>query len=159
MTVYSSDLAWRIPWTEELGGLQSHGVTESQTRPSDYTIFQSSFMFTAKLRREQYIDFPYPSCPHMCTASVSASFSFYIKHKNPNYCSKIRTLDDVMLCDVSCGGCLPTNTIQTPVPTLEKWFQLYRLDNLCCIIHAEPCSLESPSTFHCNIAIGPPITV
>ena len=32
---YSSILAWRIPWTEEPGGLQSMGVTESWTRLSD----------------------------------------------------------------------------------------------------------------------------
>ena len=32
MTTYSSILAWRIPWTEEPGGLQSatvHGVAKS----------------------------------------------------------------------------------------------------------------------------------
>ena len=32
---HSSVLAWRIPWTEEPGGLQSMGVTKSQTRLSD----------------------------------------------------------------------------------------------------------------------------
>ena len=31
MVTYSSILAWEIPWTEEPGGLQVHGVTESQT--------------------------------------------------------------------------------------------------------------------------------
>ena len=31
MTTYSSILAWRIPWTEELGGLQSTGCKESDT--------------------------------------------------------------------------------------------------------------------------------
>ena len=31
MTTYSSTLAWIIPWTEEPGGLQSMGVTESDT--------------------------------------------------------------------------------------------------------------------------------
>ena len=30
-----SILAWRIPWTEEPGGLQSMGSQKSQTRPSD----------------------------------------------------------------------------------------------------------------------------
>ena len=30
MAIHSSILAWRIPWTEEAGGLQSGG-TESQT--------------------------------------------------------------------------------------------------------------------------------
>ena len=28
---HSSMLAWRIPWTEEPGGLTVHGVAESQT--------------------------------------------------------------------------------------------------------------------------------
>ena len=32
MATHSSILAWRIPWTEELGGLQSRGVVKSRTR-------------------------------------------------------------------------------------------------------------------------------
>ena len=32
MATHSSILGWRIPWTEEPGGLQSTGVTKSQTR-------------------------------------------------------------------------------------------------------------------------------
>ena len=35
MAVHSSILAWRIPWTEEPGGLKVHGVTKSQTRLSN----------------------------------------------------------------------------------------------------------------------------
>ena len=35
MATHSSILAWRIPWTEEPGGLQSMGVTKSQTRLSN----------------------------------------------------------------------------------------------------------------------------
>ena len=31
MATHSSILAWRIPWTEELGGLQSTGREESDT--------------------------------------------------------------------------------------------------------------------------------
>ena len=31
MATHSSILAWRIPWTEELGGLQSMGSNESDT--------------------------------------------------------------------------------------------------------------------------------
>ena len=35
MATHSSILAWRIPWTEELGGLQSMGRKESDaTEPS-----------------------------------------------------------------------------------------------------------------------------
>ena len=35
MATHSRILAWRIPWTEEPGGLQSTGVTKSQTQMSD----------------------------------------------------------------------------------------------------------------------------
>ena len=31
MATHSSVLAWKIPWTEEPGGLQSRGVGKSQT--------------------------------------------------------------------------------------------------------------------------------
>ena len=31
MATHSSILAWRIPWTEELGGLQSSGRKDSDT--------------------------------------------------------------------------------------------------------------------------------
>ena len=36
MATHSSTLAWRIPWTEEPGGLQSTG-SQSRTRLSDFT--------------------------------------------------------------------------------------------------------------------------
>ena len=32
MAIHSSLLAWKIPWTEEPGGLQSMGISKSQTR-------------------------------------------------------------------------------------------------------------------------------
>ena len=35
MATQSSILAWRIPWTEEPGGIQSMGVTKSQAWLSD----------------------------------------------------------------------------------------------------------------------------
>ena len=36
MAPHSSTLAWKIPWTEEPGGLQS-GVAKTQTQLSDFT--------------------------------------------------------------------------------------------------------------------------
>ena len=50
MATHSSTLAWRIPWTEEPGGLQSTGVTKSQTQLSDLT-----FIFQLKKKK-----------PHLC---------------------------------------------------------------------------------------------
>ena len=37
MATHSSTLAWRIPWTEEPDGLQSMGVTKSQTRLNNFS--------------------------------------------------------------------------------------------------------------------------
>ena len=37
MAPQSSTLAWKIPWTEEPGRLQVHGVAKSWTRLSDFT--------------------------------------------------------------------------------------------------------------------------
>ena len=36
MATHSSILVWRIPWTEEPGGLQFHRVAKSRTRLSDF---------------------------------------------------------------------------------------------------------------------------
>ena len=36
IAIHPNILDWRISWTEEPGGLQSMGVTKSQTRPSDF---------------------------------------------------------------------------------------------------------------------------
>ena len=35
MAIHSTILAWRIPWTEEPGGLQSYQVAKSRTRLRD----------------------------------------------------------------------------------------------------------------------------
>ena len=36
MATHSGILAWRLPWTEEPGGLQSLGAAESQTQLSSF---------------------------------------------------------------------------------------------------------------------------
>ena len=49
MAAHSNILAWRIPRTEELGGLQAHGVTESDTTEQLTLLYKdkahSSFVF------------------------------------------------------------------------------------------------------------------
>ena len=42
MATHSSILAWRIPWTEEPGGLQSRGVAKSQTRLKRHSVCVSA---------------------------------------------------------------------------------------------------------------------
>ena len=44
MATHSSTLAWKIPWMEEPGGLQSGRVAKSRTQPSDFTF---TFHFNA----------------------------------------------------------------------------------------------------------------
>ena len=44
MATHSSTLAWRIPWTEELGGLQSTGRKESDTTERLHFHFQDEVM-------------------------------------------------------------------------------------------------------------------
>ena len=41
MATHSSILAWRIPWTEELGGLQSTGRKESDRTEQLHFHFQA----------------------------------------------------------------------------------------------------------------------
>ena len=43
MTTHSSILAWRIPWMEEPGGLQSMWTQKSQTHLSDEVFHQQQF--------------------------------------------------------------------------------------------------------------------
>ena len=42
MAAHSSILAWEIPWTEELDGLQSMGVTKSQDMAEQLSIYTQS---------------------------------------------------------------------------------------------------------------------
>ena len=48
MATHSSSLAWRIPWMEEPGGLQSMGSQKSRTRLNNFTftfIFKIFILF------------------------------------------------------------------------------------------------------------------
>jgi len=47
MAAYSSIVAWKIPWTEEPGRLQSMGRKESDTTEQLHFHFQSKYKFLA----------------------------------------------------------------------------------------------------------------
>ena len=62
MATHSSTLAWRIPWREEPGRLQSTGVAKSQTWLSDFTFtfmlsIYSVLPETAKLLHRMAVSF------------------------------------------------------------------------------------------------------
>ena len=66
MATHFSILAWRIPWTEEPGRLQSRGVARSRTRLSDW-----SFHFSLNQHHENYSQccvYLYFTTSHDCTA-------------------------------------------------------------------------------------------
>ena len=49
MTTLSSILPWKIPWTEEHGGLQSMGLQKSQTRDMTQRLNNSNNSETKRL--------------------------------------------------------------------------------------------------------------
>ena len=49
MAARSSVLVWRIPWTEEPGGLQSMGFTKSRTQLSDFTSLWKVVLLAVRL--------------------------------------------------------------------------------------------------------------
>ena len=63
MATHSSILTWEIPWTEEPGRLQSHGVTKSQTWLSDFTFFHFHFLCTNRKAKVKVTE----SCPTLCS--------------------------------------------------------------------------------------------
>ena len=52
MAPHSSTLAWKIPWTEESGRLQSTGP-QSQTQLSDLIFLSFGFFFTKVQHKKQ----------------------------------------------------------------------------------------------------------
>ena len=52
MATHSSILAWRIPWTEEPGGLQSVGLKEKNGK---LTTYKKSFQMSLQRRSSSYI--------------------------------------------------------------------------------------------------------
>ena len=74
MTAHSSILAWRIPWTEELGGLQSMGHKESDTteRLSDFTLLLGRKVMTNLDRRLKSRDITLPTKVHLVKADFSS---------------------------------------------------------------------------------------
>ena len=53
MATHSSTLAWKIPWMEKPGRLQSMGVTKNRTRLSDFTFFLSKRLEKRKQPEKQ----------------------------------------------------------------------------------------------------------
>ena len=43
MATHSSIVAWRIPWTEEPGGLTVHEVTKNRTQMRDFHLLSRAF--------------------------------------------------------------------------------------------------------------------
>ena len=80
MATHSSILAWRIPWTEELGGLQSTGRKELDTTERlHFPVHKSISLF-----RLSYVYFSYSMyvCIHTLTNIVKL---YNLLHVDVNY--------------------------------------------------------------------------
>ena len=82
MAAHSGILAWRIPWTEELGGLQSVGSQELDSFPSKE---QASFNFMAAVTAV-CSDFE----PKKIKSVTAPTFS-------PSICHEVMRLDAMVL--------------------------------------------------------------
>ena len=105
MATHSSTLAWRIPWIEEPGGLQSMG-SQSQTRLSDLEHTQSPY--------------PHPAHPPVCALPGPA---VWLPRLHPWQAAQSRG-DPLAPCP---GGRLPPSTPdshlitdRTPAPGHEQ---------------------------------------
>ena len=71
MATHSSIPAWRIPWTEEPGGLQSTG-SQSRTRLSDFPFTFLSSMSSGILRQNVVISLDHVFCNLLICFSAAA---------------------------------------------------------------------------------------
>ena len=70
MTIHSCIFVWRIPRTEEPGGLQSMGSMQSQTRLNDFYFHVECLYGLMALDMEWLVlSALLSACPHTCTPS------------------------------------------------------------------------------------------
>ena len=75
MATHSSILAWRIPWTEEPGGLRAvHGMAKSRTQLSDFTSFLHFPPGT-----EGFPSLPFQRTSHFWTRHIAQGFTASLK--------------------------------------------------------------------------------
>ena len=96
MVIHASILAWRIPWTEEPGGLQSMGL---QRVRRDWAAFTFSFFIPRKVKSESLVA---QSCPSLC----------YPMNCRLLYCIPRRELPNHMV-DLFSGFCFFLRNIHT----------------------------------------------
>ena len=75
MATHSSVLAWRIPWTEERGGLQSTGSQKSWTRLKQLSTHTRLFKSLLKVARVTHFYTLFPK--------TSPSRNFYLSPTSP----------------------------------------------------------------------------
>ena len=77
MTTHSNILAWKVPWTDEPGGLQ--GVAKSQTPSDSHLLFTGGFLFCvfalSCTRPKSFVDAPPPAPCSLCPQPGLQQFS------------------------------------------------------------------------------------
>ena len=77
MATHSSILAWRIPWTEELGTLQSMGL-QSRTQLSNFTSLSLCHVLGYVILLS-FVPCPFPSCFTSISSTPENSIGFIFK--------------------------------------------------------------------------------
>ena len=81
MATHSSILAWRIPWTEELGGLQSTGGKEPDTIEQLHSHFHFTFSNRIQIARRNVNNLRYADDTTLKAESEGELKSLLIKVK------------------------------------------------------------------------------
>ena len=111
MATHSSILAWRIPWTEEPGRLQSMGLQRVRHNWALSTIFFHTFLpLMSHFTTLSIISFHFSACP----SDEKIECIFSNTGWNQNHLLKFNTHDTYFL--KICGNLLE--------PTLVCWFRL-----------------------------------
>ena len=97
MATHSSILTWRVPWTEEPGGLQSMG-SQSRVRLKRLSMHSPSNTITIEIRfQHMYLQFSSvtQSCPTLCNPMNRSMPGLPVHHQLPDLL-KLMPIESVM---------------------------------------------------------------
>ena len=125
MATHSSILAWRIPWTEEPGGLQSMGW-QSWTRPSQQSTTSTISLGIRERQTKQYIA---PSSLDITKQHTEVSLSPYLHQLLADSCHY--TI-------IGLADCFPTGSCYRMPPALSLQSSLSDIISGCEAVLLKP---------------------
>ena len=128
MATHSSILAWRIPWTEEPGGLQSIGSQRVGHNWSNLTYTQRNECCSSDLGRRRFVLEDHNALSFSAEmSSVKLQWQYY---RCP------RVVNKVVPPDASCCGCWLSEPLNSALP----WYPARPLWAVCVLTLSWPLS-------------------